>query len=219
MKVWLLVAVSVFVFSSAGRSAEPDPKGIEFFETRIRPVLVDNCYICHSVGAKKSKGGLQLDTKAGLLKGGGTGPAIVPGKPGESLLLKAIQHKGEIKMPSEEKKLPEAVIKDMAKWIEIGAPDPRFEWESRESHRLESGPSILVLQTGYQANPAECQRFRLGQVSNRSVRVGETGGKRLEAGWACGCPNSRSPRLFRFDRFAANSRGRRGVCKSVSGAT
>jgi hypothetical protein len=103
---------------------KPDRAGVEFFEQKIRPVLVKECYSCHATTAKKVKANLLLDTRAGTLKGGESGPALVPGKPGESLLLKALRYQGETKMPPSSK-LPDAVIADFTKWIEIGAPDPR----------------------------------------------------------------------------------------------
>ena len=70
--------------------AAAEPAGIEFFENHIRPLLVQNCYKCHSQKAGKAKGDLQLDTRAGLLKGGEVGPAIVPGNPKASLLIQAV---------------------------------------------------------------------------------------------------------------------------------
>ncbi|HYV31913.1 MAG TPA: DUF1549 domain-containing protein, partial [Candidatus Binatia bacterium] len=98
----------------------------EFFETRIRPVLVDNCYKCHSQGAEKVKGGLLLDTREGVLKGGTTGPAIVPGEPEKSLLLTAVRYQDkDLQMPPNDRKLPDAVIADLEQWIRLGAPDPR----------------------------------------------------------------------------------------------
>ena len=111
----------------AGRGQAPDAKGIEFFEAKIRPVLVEQCYRCHSADAAKAKklrGGLLLDTKAGLLKGGDSGPALVPGKAKESQLLAALHYDGDVKMPPT-KKLPAETIADFAKWITMGAPDPR----------------------------------------------------------------------------------------------
>ncbi len=107
--------------------AKVDQAGIDFFEKKIRPVLTDHCANCHSADAeknKKLKGNLFLDTRDGLLKGGDTGPAIVPGKPAESLLLKSLHYGDELKMPPKGK-LPDAVITDFEKWIAMGAPDPR----------------------------------------------------------------------------------------------
>jgi hypothetical protein len=98
----------------------------EFFERKIRPVLVGHCYECHDAAAAKAdklKGLLQLDHREGLLAGGESGPTIVPGKPAESLLLKALKHDG-IEMPPEGK-LPAQVVADFEQWIADGAFDPR----------------------------------------------------------------------------------------------
>src|SRR6266446_6144328 len=78
----------------------------EFFETRVRPVLSDNCYRCHSADAGKTKGGLTLDSRDAMLKGGETAPAVVPGDPEKSLLLKAISYLDpELQMPPKGEKL------------------------------------------------------------------------------------------------------------------
>jgi hypothetical protein len=97
-----------------------------FFESKVRPVLVEHCYECHS--GEKTKGGLALDTKQGWEKGGEGGPAIVPGKPDESLLIKAVRyHDQDLAMPPEKKggKLKEEMIADLVTWVKMGAPDPR----------------------------------------------------------------------------------------------
>ena len=109
---------------AADSSNERD--GIEFFEKKIRPVLVAKCYECHSqqaIRSKKLKANLLLDSKSGVLAGGESGQAIVPGKPTESLLMEAIRHQS-LQMPPNEK-LDDYVIADFARWIELGAPDPR----------------------------------------------------------------------------------------------
>ncbi|MEZ6141717.1 MAG: PSD1 and planctomycete cytochrome C domain-containing protein [Zavarzinella sp.] len=101
--------------------------GIAFFEKSIRPVLIEQCYRCHSEEAKaknKLKGGLLLDSKAGLLRGGDSGPAIVPGKPEKSLLLQAMRFENDMEMPPSGK-LPDPVIKNFEQWIKMNAPDPR----------------------------------------------------------------------------------------------
>src|SRR5579885_3666624 len=116
-------ALAAFLVVAPSRAAEPDPRGVDYFETKIRPALAENCYSCHSAQAGKKKGGLVLDTKAGVLKGGDTGPAVVPGRPEQSLLLAAISQHGDLKMPPK-KKLPEAVVAGFRRWIEMGAPDP-----------------------------------------------------------------------------------------------
>jgi hypothetical protein len=121
LSCWLILAVT-------GTVAAQDA-GIEFFETKIRPVLVEHCYKCHSHQSKKQRGKLYLDSRDALRKGGETGPAIVLGRPGASLMLKAMQHAaGDLKMPpAPSAKLPDAVIADIEKWIAMGAPDPRLE--------------------------------------------------------------------------------------------
>src|SRR5205809_620374 len=81
--------------------------GLRLFEEKIRPVLAAHCYKCHSAAARKQRGGLQLDTRDTLRRGGDSGAVLVPGKPRESLLLKAIRHEaGELKMPPDEKLPP-----------------------------------------------------------------------------------------------------------------
>jgi hypothetical protein len=110
------------------RAEEPaaDPARTEFFEKRIRPVLVEKCYGCHSdeaAGKNQLKGGLLLDTREGVLAGGDSGPAIMPGNPDESLLLESLRYES-YEMPPDGK-LPQSIIDDFARWIEQGAVDPR----------------------------------------------------------------------------------------------
>jgi len=108
---------------------------IEFFETKIRPVLVQHCYECHSAAAKDIQGGLRLDSRPGVRKGGDTGAAVVPGKPGRSLLLAALRHES-IKMPPSGP-LPAVVLADFESWIRRGAIDPRdTPPTSREAARI-----------------------------------------------------------------------------------
>ncbi len=104
-----------------------DPAGIAFFEQKVRPVLVEHCYSCHSTEAKKLKGNLYLDSKAGWEKGGDSGePVIVPGKPEASLLIRTVQHlEADMEMPPKKPKLPDVVIADLVTWVKMGAPDPR----------------------------------------------------------------------------------------------
>jgi mono/diheme cytochrome c family protein len=99
---------------------------LQFFETRIRPVLTERCYKCHSRLADKIKGGLMLDTREGMLHGGDTGPAIEPGKPEDSLIVDAIGYKdSDLQMPPKGEKLSDPEISDITEWIRRGAPDPR----------------------------------------------------------------------------------------------
>jgi hypothetical protein len=104
--------------------SERDRAGSEFFESRIRPVLVEHCFDCHSSGAKKVKGGLLLDSVEGMRKGGETGPAVIPGKPDESLLIQAVRFDDElIRMPPKGK-LPLSTIALLEEWVKAGAPGP-----------------------------------------------------------------------------------------------
>jgi len=99
---------------------------LQFFETRIRPVLADHCYKCHSREADKIRGGLMLDTREGMLHGGDTGPAIEPGKPEDSLIVDAIGYKdADLQMPPKGEKLTPQQVADITEWIRRGAFDPR----------------------------------------------------------------------------------------------
>jgi len=103
--------------------AKPTPAQLEFFEKKIRPVLVQHCNECHSAESKIVQGGLYLDTRDGSRRGGDSGPAVVPGDAENSLLLSALKYDGYEMPPTG--KLSDAVIADFTKWIEMGAPDPR----------------------------------------------------------------------------------------------
>ncbi|MBI3414258.1 MAG: DUF1553 domain-containing protein [Verrucomicrobia bacterium] len=98
---------------------------LAFFERKIRPLLADNCYQCHSAESEKLKGSLLLDTREGVLKGGDTGPAIVPGEPEQSLLIKAVRYADkDLQMPPKNKKLFDRQIADLTQWVKSGAPWP-----------------------------------------------------------------------------------------------
>jgi len=132
MTLRLILAAALVLVSPVARStaasATPAPEGVAFFEQKIRPVLLSACYECHAAEAKakgKLKGGLFLDTRTALLTGGDEGPAIIPGKADDSLLLKALRWAREdLHMPPKSK-LPPEVIADFEKWVAMGAPDPR----------------------------------------------------------------------------------------------
>ena len=115
------------LFPLVAATAATESSGLAFFEQKVRPVLVEHCYACHSAEAKKLKGNLYLDSKAGWEKGGDSGePVIVPGKPEESLLIRTVQHlEDDLEMPPKKPKLPDAVIADLVTWVKMGAPDPR----------------------------------------------------------------------------------------------
>jgi hypothetical protein len=112
--------------------AAPTPQQIEFFESKIRPILAQECYECHSTATKK-KGGLVLDSRVGWQAGGESGDVIKPGDPASSLLVQTIKHEHEdLKMPKAGAKLDDKVIADFERWIRDGAADPRDAPPSKE---------------------------------------------------------------------------------------
>jgi len=126
----LSVALGLLAFllaaSMSGRAAQnqakPSPEAIRFFETRVRPVLANNCSVCH--GDKAPQGGLNLRSQAGMLKGGKRGAALIPGDPNNSPLIQAIRYENpHLKMPPA-KKLPAPQIADLTRWVQMGAPWP-----------------------------------------------------------------------------------------------
>ncbi len=117
----LSLAIAVCVSTSPLRAEDNS----EFFESKVRPVLVQHCYSCHSAQAKKLRGGLRLDSRDAMLSGGDNGPAITPGQPDKSRLIEAITYKNvELQMPPRGK-LPDAAITDLTTWVKMGAPWPQ----------------------------------------------------------------------------------------------
>ncbi|MDA0659543.1 MAG: PSD1 and planctomycete cytochrome C domain-containing protein [Planctomycetota bacterium] len=122
----LPIAALAIALMSRSECSAADESGISFFEQKIRPMLVEHCYACHSVEAlenKKLQGALYLDSAAGVAAGGESGAVVVTGKSADSLLMKALRYDG-LEMPPSGK-LSDEVIADFAKWIDLGAPDPR----------------------------------------------------------------------------------------------
>src|SRR4051794_30601708 len=138
---WLVVAATVLALgpefghhSGAGAQTAPagstapkaatadefSPEAVEFFETRVRPILAESCLKCH--GEKKQSSELRLDSRQAALEGGANGPALVPGNPAESLLIQVVSQTHEdIKMPPKGK-LPEEAIAALKSWVKMGAP-------------------------------------------------------------------------------------------------
>lgn len=143
-----------------GKPPAITPEQERFFEAKIRPVLVEACLKCH--GDKKQSGGLRLDSRSALLAGGDTGPAIVPGDAGKSLLIKAISHAGELKMPPS-KKLPREKIDDLTRWIAQGAPWPGTD--------RETGP---VRKVGLQVTDRDRQHWAFRPVQRPAVPAVKT---------------------------------------------
>ena len=123
-----MASAALNVDASAKSGAVLTPAQAEFFEKRIRPVLAEKCYKCHSADAEKVKAGLLLDTRDGIREGGESGHAVVPGNLKESLLITALKWEDkDMRMPPEKDggKLSDEIIADFEKWVQMGAPDPR----------------------------------------------------------------------------------------------
>ena len=122
----LFAALSLFAAALTNLPARGDD--FEFFEKKIRPLLAEHCYKCHSVESEKLKSGFLLDSKEGMLNGGESGkPAIVPGNADASRLIEAVRYQNEeFQMPPPKAgKLKESQIADLVAWVNMGAPDPR----------------------------------------------------------------------------------------------
>ncbi|HEX4149481.1 MAG TPA: DUF1549 domain-containing protein [Pirellulales bacterium] len=141
---------------SAAKQSRPTKAGGDFFEQKIRPVLVEKCYQCHSSTKGKPKGGLALDTHEGLRKGGETGAILVAGDPESSLLVEALRYEG-LEMPPKEK-LPDELVANFAEWIRMGAPDPRKPNDSAKKLSREAAAGFWAYQPP--------QRARLPAVRN-----------------------------------------------------
>lgn len=118
--------VSASLLAVADEPQQLTPAQKDFFENKIRPILSENCYKCHSLEQGKSKGDLTLDTREGLLKGGKDGKVIIPGKPGESMLIRAVSYTDpDLEMPPKGDKLTPQQVADLTAWVKMGAPDAR----------------------------------------------------------------------------------------------
>jgi hypothetical protein len=140
-----LILCIVFAFAleispsavTAAPASDPDPTA--FFESRIRPLLVEKCYSCHSAQAKKLKGGLYLDGRDSLVKGGDSGPAIVPGNPDQSRLIDAVRYGNpDLQMPPKTR-LTDAQVADLTQWVKAGAA-----WPAEKKGQTPSGPARPV---------------------------------------------------------------------------
>ena len=120
---WLLMVL--LAGSSQAAETAPSAAGLELFEKKVQPILAETCYKCHSHDADKIKGGLLLDSHEAAMKGGDTGPALVPGQPDKSLLITAIRYTDpDLQMPPKGKKLSNEQISVLTEWVRLGAPRP-----------------------------------------------------------------------------------------------
>jgi mono/diheme cytochrome c family protein len=117
----LLLSTPGSLVAVEGKQTPPSAEAIEFFEKKVRPLFAEHCVSCHGPG--KQRGSLRLDSRAAILKGGDNGSAILPGEPGKSLLLKAVRHEGDLKMPPKGK-LDDVAVDNLTAWVKMGAPWP-----------------------------------------------------------------------------------------------
>ena len=128
--LFTLILTGAFLPVASGGEIAPKPveltkESVEFFETNIRPVLAEHCYQCHSTQARRLKGKLLLDSKAGIAKGGENGAVLVPGDVDKSRLIQAIRWTDpDFVMPPNDKLTPRQIEK-LEQWVKMGAPDPR----------------------------------------------------------------------------------------------
>jgi len=188
MKTFRLASITLLLVSS--HLAAKDSVGDEFFERDIRPILVEKCQSCH--GEKKSQGGLRLDSREVILKGGDRGPAIVPGKPEDSLLIKAIGHADKLKMPPTGK-LTAAEIEKLKRWVAEGAKWPNAaktaiatgdKFQPSDAHRkwwaFQPVRAIAPPNVVYKDWPrSEIDRFTLAEMEKRNISPAKQTDRRM----------------------------------------
>lgn len=187
-----LIASCLLLLATATTARADAESDNEFFEKQIRPILVDRCESCHSAATGKTNGGLALDTRAGWMKGGESGPPIVPGEPENSLLIRAVQYSSDgPQMPPKEEggKLPDNEIAAITEWIKRGAPDPRTKtikalgmtpdevrtWWSFQKVRHVDPPKV---QNERWAR-TELDRFILAELEKRDLKPSDRADKRI----------------------------------------
>ena len=178
----------------AGFAEAPTSDQLAFFENKIRPVLVEHCYECHSATAKKIKGGLVVDSRSGVQKGGDTGPLLTPGDPEASMLIEAVRHASEDTAMPPKKKLPPNVIADLEAWVRMGAPDPRdtdtvaaveaksaIDWNKAREwwslRPLQSPPPPVVKDAAWPAS--DIDRFVLARMEEAGLKPARDADKRV----------------------------------------
>ena len=220
----ILIALAVLAWpldsiATAGAPDPADPDGARLFQEKIAPVLKAECFRCHSAEAEKLRGGLRLDAREAILEGGDSGPAIVPGKSGESLLIQAIRHEDGMAMPPKKPRLSEEIVTDIARWVDLGAPYPAAGvTQPSFSTTIQQARSHWAFQPVKKAVPPPVRDVAWVHNADRRLHPRTAGGTpmaSLAAGRSCRLAPSRD---LRRDRSPALSRGDRGVRRrSVAG--
>lgn len=155
-----------------------DKEGLEFFEKKIRPVLVAKCYECHSAKSKPLRAGLRVDTRDAIRDGGDSGESVVPDDVDSSLLITALEYvEDDLQMPPDGK-LDDQVIADFKEWIEMGAPDPRDEPKS--STQMKLSPADLQAQKDAHAASETAKLWAFQPVQDSEV---PDGSKIADSNW------------------------------------
>ncbi|WP_395742939.1 PSD1 and planctomycete cytochrome C domain-containing protein [Prosthecobacter sp.] len=140
----IALVLALALLSRSATAASAEDARIAFFEKNIRPILIKRCYECHSVEAGKSKGGLLIDSRDAILKGGDSGPALVAGNPDKSHIIESVRYQNQdLQMPPKGA-MPAAEVKALEEWVKMGAPDPREAVISGKP----SAPRIIDLKEG-----------------------------------------------------------------------
>src|SRR5262245_48016971 len=170
-----LTAPTVASPAVPGPPAPADPEKVEFFEKKVRPVLADHCYKCHGPQGKV-KGGLRLDSAAGMTKGGTSGPVVVAGDPDASLLVKAVRYGDpDLQMPPKDK-LPDAAVASIVAWVKMGAPLPTVpaagasavDWKRHWAFLPpRASPLPAIARAGWALN--EVDRFILAKLEEKGL--------------------------------------------------
>jgi len=146
---YFLTNLAMILLLQPALAERPAPEDVSFFEQKVRPLLVEHCHSCHSMDAKKAKGGLYLDSKESILKGGDTGTAVVPGKPDQSLIIQAILYrKNETLLMPPKGKLSERDIATLTEWVKRGAfyPTSNKQAEKKQGINIEQGKKFWSFQ-------------------------------------------------------------------------
>ncbi len=161
-----------------------------FFENKIRPILNAQCLKCHNAAEGKTKGGFALDTREGMLKGGDSGPGVVPGNPEKSVLIKAIRYTdANLQMPPKGEKLSDQQIADLVNWVKMGAPDPRSAgakgkyasaaerkvWWAFQSVKKQEPPKVANAE--WVANPVDA--FVLAKLEEKNLKPSAPADRRV----------------------------------------
>ena len=195
-----MLAWSIALAANTG-AAEPD--GARLFREKIAPVLKAECFRCHSATAEKLRGGLRLDSREAILQGGDSGPAVVPGKSEESLLIQAIRHEDGLAMPPKKPKLSDPIIADFAALGRYRRALPSRHGKPVPGRFTDpASPRALGVPAGEETFTAEGERLRMGPQPDRCLHPRQARGASMAARAAGRARRMAPSRDLRRDRPA-----------------